>query len=126
MSKTFEKQVEILQKNLDITYDEVKEKMIVYNATDENEEGKLIISSDFLKVFEYMKFKEKYNKLLAINVVKQNQKFEIEYSLYSTVKDEYINLYIKVENRNQSISCLYDNASILEEQIDDMFDIIFY
>lgn len=126
MSKTFEKQVEILQKNLDITYDEAKEKMIVYNATDENEEGKLIISSDFLKVFEYMKFKEKYNKLLSINVVKQNQKFEIEYSLYSTVKDEYINLYVKVENRNQSISCLYNNASILEEQIDDMFDIIFY
>ena len=114
------------QKNLDITYDEAKEKMIVYNATDENEEGKLIISSDFLKVFEYMKFKEKYNKLLSINVVKQNQKFEIEYSLYSTVKDEYINLYVKVENRNQSISCLYNNASILEEQIDDMFDIIFY
>ena len=126
MSKTFEKQVEILQKNLDITYDEAKEKMIVYNATDENEENKLIISSDFLKVFEYMKFKEKYNKLLSINVVKQNQKFEIEYSLYSTVKDEYINLYVKVENRNQSISCLYNNASILEEQIDDMFDIIFY
>lgn len=126
MSKTFEKQVEILQKNLNITYDEAKEKMIVYNATDENEEGKLIISSDFLKVFEYMKFKEKYNKLLSINVVKQNQKFEIEYSLYSTVKDEYINLYVKVENRNQSISCLYNNASILEEQIDDMFDIIFY
>ena len=126
MSKTFEKQVEILQKNLNITYDEAKEKMIVYNATDENEEGKLIISSDFLKVFEYMKFKEKYNKLLSINVVKQNQKFEIEYSLYSTVKDEYINLYVKVENSNQSISCLYNNASILEEQIDDMFDIIFY
>ena len=125
MSKTFEEQVKILQENLNITYDEAKEKMIVYNATDENEDGKLIIFSDFLKVLEYMKLKENYNTLLSITVVKQKNNFELEYKLKSKT-NEFINLYTLDENRNHSISHLYKNAATFEEQIDKEFDIIFY
>lgn len=125
MSKSFEEQVKKLQESLNLTYDEAKEKMIVYNATDENEDGKLIISSDFLKVLEYMKLKENYDTLLSITVVKQKNNFELEYKLKSKT-NEFINLYTIVENRNHSIAHLYENAANFEEQIDEEFDIIFY
>lgn len=125
MSKTFEEQVKILQESLNLTYDEAKEKMIVYNATDEDEDGKLIISSDFLKVLEYMKLKENYNTLLSITVIKQKNNFELEYKLKSKT-NEFINLYTIVQNRNHSITHLYENAANFEEQIDKEFDIIFY
>ena len=125
MSKTFEEQVKILQKTLNIPYNEAKEKMIVYNSTDEDEDGKLIISSNFLKVIKYMKFKENYDTLLSITAEKQKNYFELEYRLKSKT-NEYINLYTHVKDRNQSITCLYKNAVKFEEEIDKKFDIIFY
>ena len=125
MSKTFEEQVKILQKTLNIPYNEAKEKMIVYNSTDEDEDGKLIISSNFLKVIKYMKFKENYDTLLSITAEKQKNYFELEYRLKSKT-NEYINLYTHVKDRNQSITCLYKNAEKFEEEIDKKFDIIFY
>ena len=125
MSKTFEEQVKILQESLNLTYDEAKEKMIVYNATDEDEDGKLIISSDFSKVLEYMKLKENYDTLLSITAIKQKNNFELEYKLKSKT-NEFITLYTIVQNRNHSITHLYENAANFEEQIDKEFDIIFY
>ncbi len=125
MSKTFEEQVKILQDNLKIPYEEAKEKMIVYNATDEDEDGKLIISSDFSKVLEYMKLKENYDTLLSITAIKQKNNFELEYKLKSKT-NEFITLYTIVQNRNHSITHLYENAAEFEEQIDKKFDIIFY
>lgn len=125
MSKTIEEQIKILQESLNITYDEAKERMIIYNATDEDEDGKLIITSNFLKVIEYMKFKENYDTLLSITAIKQKDNFELEYKLKSKT-NEYIDLYILVKDRNYSIGYLYENATKFEEQIDKEFDIIFY
>ena len=125
MSKTFEEQVKILQESLNISYKEAKERMIIYNATDEDEDGKLIITSNFIKVIEYMKFKENYDTLLSITAVKQNDKFELEYKLKSKT-NEFINLYILIKDKNQSINYLYENATKFEEEIDKKFDIIFY
>lgn len=125
MSKTFEEQVKILQKSLNISFNEAKEKMIIYNATDEDEDGKLIITSNFLKVIEYMKFKENYDTLLSITAIKQSDNFELEYKLKSKT-NEFINLYILIKDKNQSINYLYENATKFEEEIDKEFDIIFY
>lgn len=125
MSKTFEEQVKILQKSLNISFNEAKEKMIIYNATDEDEDGKLIITSNFLKVIEYMKFKENYDTLLSITAIKQSDNFELEYKLKSKT-NEFINLYILIKDKNQSINYLYENARKFEEEIDKKFDIIFY
>lgn len=125
MSKTFEEQIKILQESLNISYKEAKERMIIYNATDEDEDGKLIIISNFLKVIEYMKFKENYNTLLSITAVKQSDHFELEYKLKSKT-NEFINLYILIKDKNQSINYLYENATKFEEEINKKFDIIFY
>lgn len=125
MSKTFEKQIKILQESLNISYNEAKEKIIVYNAADEDEDGKLKISSDFIKVIKYLKLKENYDTLLSITATKQKNNIELEYKLKSKT-NEFINLYILIENRSHSISHLYKNATIFEEQIDDEFDILFY
>ena len=125
MSKTFEEQIKILQESLNISYKEAKERMIIYNATDEDEDGKLIIISNFLKVIEYMKYKENYDTLLSITAVKQNDHFELEYKLKSKT-NEFINLYILIKDKNQSINYLYENATKFEEEIDKKFDIIFY
>lgn len=125
MSKTFEEQVKILQESLNISYKEAKERMIIYNSTDEDEDGKLIITSNFLKVIEYMKFKENYDTLLSITAVKQNDNFELEYKLKSKT-NEFINLYILIKDKNQSVNYLYENATRFEEEIDKKFDIIFY
>lgn len=125
MSKTFEEQIKILQESLNISFNEAKEKMIIYNATDEDEDGKLIITSNFLKVIEYMKFKENYDTLLSITAIKQSDNFELEYKLKSKT-NEFINLYILVKDKNQSINYLYENATKFEEEINKKFDIIFY
>lgn len=125
MSKTFEEQIKILQESLNISYKEAKERMIIYNATDEDEDGKLIIISNFLKVIEYMKFKENYDTLLSITAIKQSDNFELEYKLKSKT-NEFINLYILIKDKNQSINYLYENATKFEEEIDKEFDIIFY
>lgn len=125
MSKTFEEQIKILQESLNISYKEAKERMIIYNATDEDEDGKLIIISNFLKVIEYMKFKENYDTLLSITAVKQSDHFELEYKQKSKT-NEFINLYILIKDKNQSINYLYENATKFEEEIDKKFDIIFY
>lgn len=125
MSKTFEEQVKILQESLNISYKEAKERIIIYNSTDEDEDGKLIITSNFLKVIEYMKFKENYDTLLSITAVKQNDNFELEYKLKSKT-NEFINLYILIKDKNQSVNYLYENATKFEEEIDKKFDIIFY
>ena len=99
--------------------------MIIYNSTDEDEDGELIIKSNFLKVIEYMKFKENYDTLLSITAVKQNDHFELEYKLKSKT-NEFINLYILIKDKNQSVNYLYENATKFEEEIDKKFDIIFY
>lgn len=125
MSKTFEEQVKILQESLNISYKEAKERMIIYNSTDEDEDGKLIITSNFLKVIEYMKFKENYDTLLSITAVKQSDNFELEYKLKSKT-NEFINLYILIKDKNQSVNYLYENATRFEEEIDKKFNIIFY
>ena len=125
MSKTFEEQVKILQESLNISYKEAKERMIIYNSTDEDEDGKLIITSNFLKVIEYMKFKENYDTLLSITAVKQSDNFELEYKLKSRT-NEFINLYILIKDKNQSVNYLYENATKFEEEINKKFDIIFY
>lgn len=125
MSKTFEEQVKILQESLNISYKEAEERMIIYNSTDEDEDGKLIITSNFLKVIEYMKFKENYDTLLSITAIKQSDNFELEYKLKSKT-NEFINLYILIKDKNQSINYLYENATKFEEEIDKEFDIIFY
>lgn len=125
MSKTFEEQIKILQESLNISYKEAKERMIIYNATDEDEDGKLIIISNFLKVIEYMKFKENYDTLLSITAIKQSDNFELEYKLKSKT-NEFINLYILIKDKNQSVNYLYENATKFEEEINKKFDIIFY
>lgn len=125
MSKTFEEQIKILQESLNISYKEAKERMMIYNATDEDEDGKLIIISNFLKVIEYMKFKENYDTLLSITAIKQSDNFEFEYKLKSKT-NEFINLYILIKDKNQSVNYLYENATKFEEEINKKFDIIFY
>lgn len=126
MSKTFDEQVKILQNNCDMSFDDAREAMIVYNAYGEDEDGHFIITSDFAKVIEFFKKKRHFDVLQRISVAEKPEKFELVYTLYSTKENKTIDFTIYVNDKNESISHLYNDALDFENRIDERFDIIFY
>lgn len=126
MSKTFDEQVKILQNNCDMSFDDAREAMIVYNAYNEDEDGHFIITSDFAKVIEFFKKKRHFDVLQRISVAEKPEKFELVYTLYSTKENKTIDFTIYVNDKNESISHLYNDALDFENRIDERFDIIFY
>lgn len=126
MSKTFDEQVKILQNNCDMSFDDAREAMIVYNTYSEDEDGHFIITSDFAKVIEFFKKKRHFDVLQRISVAEKPEKFELVYTLYSTKKNKTIDFTIYVNDKNESISHLYNDALDFENRIDERFDIIFY
>ena len=90
MSKTFDEQVKILQNNCDMSFDDAREAMIVYNAYSEDEDGHFIITSDFAKVIEFFKKKRHFDVLQRISVAEKPEKFELVYTLYSTKENKTI------------------------------------
>ena len=123
MSKTFDEQVKILQNNCDMSFVDAREAMIVYN---EDEDGHFIITSDFAKVIEFFKKKRHFDVLQRISVAEKPEKFELVYTLYSTKENKTIDFTIYVNDKNESISHLYNDALDFENRIDERFDIIFY
>ena len=126
MSKTFDEQVKILQNNCDMSFDDAREAMIVYNAYSEDEDGHFIITSDFAKVIEFFKKKRHFDVLQRISVAEKPEKFELVYTLYSTKENKTIDFTIYVNDKNESISHLYNDALDFENRIDERFDSIFY
>ncbi len=126
MSKTFDEQVKILQNNCDMSFDDAREAMIVYNAYSEDEDGRLVVNSDFAKVIEFFKKKRNFDVLQRISVAEKPKKFELVYTFYSTKENKTIDFTIYVNDKNESISHLYNDALDFENRIDERFDIIFY
>ena len=70
--------------------------------------------------------KRHFDVLQRISVAEKPEKFELVYTLYSTKENKTIDFTIYVNDKNESISHLYNDALDFENRIDERFDIIFY
>ncbi|MCM1265578.1 MAG: NADH-quinone oxidoreductase subunit C [Candidatus Gastranaerophilales bacterium] len=126
MSKSFENQIKIMQESCGLSREDAIEKLTVFNAIEEDEDGNKNIVSDFIKVIEYYRNKKNYNKLEEIIVIDRKFEYKLRYCLYSKKENSRVMFDILIKDKNYSISKFFENANILENEIDENFDIMFY
>lgn len=92
----------------------------------ENEGDKIIIKSDMHKIIDCIKNKYSFDILKEIIAIdNNNDNTELIYNLHSTKNEEDILLSITVKKEAESIVDIFPSAQADENEIYDMFGIIF-
>lgn len=88
---------------------------------------KIMLKSDLYQALEYVKNNYNFNILKEIIALDNSDgTFELIYNLYSTKNNKKLLLSIIItDNKADSISALYDSATMDEKEIYDLFGITF-
>ena len=91
----------------------------------ELDNDKICVKNKIHDVIEFVKNNYSYKMLKSITAIDLSNEVELIYHLYSTVDDEDLLLSTRVQNETESISDIFDSAKADENEIYDMFGIIF-
>jgi NADH:ubiquinone oxidoreductase subunit C len=88
--------------------------------------NKIYINSDNIrKALTYLKENFSYNLLKSITAVDNGDSIELNYNLFSVINEESVIIAIRVKYEAQSIADIFASAQADENEIYDMFGVMF-
>jgi len=87
--------------------------------------NKLLVSNNLKSILNYLKTEQCFDMLLSLYATDYIDYIELNYYLYSTVKQEYILLSTNVQGNTETVIDIYESAYFDECEIYDLLGINF-